>query len=184
MIIVESHKKKLETLQKQYPGAIIHDVTSHAADDFVKFSPFYPHKGIPVPFTPNETGACVEGIWQGLKVFETVGCDASMLRNDTMKNIKRTARKFGKPKGHQKGLFGKELLDYSDARKLIYLPTYKWVLDNKLQHLVKVLKEESENKTVILLDYNTNCNAEDLSTPLSHAGLIKAYIDGEYPSIL
>lgn len=30
MIIVENHRKKLETLRKAYPDALILDVTSHA----------------------------------------------------------------------------------------------------------------------------------------------------------
>ena len=40
MIIVESKRKKMETLKKEYPDAMIIDVTSHAEDEFIKFSPF------------------------------------------------------------------------------------------------------------------------------------------------
>jgi hypothetical protein len=36
-------------------------------------------------------------------VFEKEGIDLAMFRNDTMKNIKRTVRRFGKPLGHQYG---------------------------------------------------------------------------------
>lgn len=32
------------------------------------------------------------------------------------------------------------------------------------------------NKTIVLLDYNTNCDINDLSSPLSHASLIKEYV--------
>ena len=70
MIIIESKRKKLENILKKYPGAIIADVTSQAKDGLVRLSPFYPHGGIPVPFSKCYTAACVEGIWQGLKVFE------------------------------------------------------------------------------------------------------------------
>ena len=178
MIIIESKKKKLETLLKKYPGAIIHDVTSHATDEWVKFSPFYPHYCIPVPFSPGVTAACVEGIWQGLKVFQTVGVATRYFANDTMKDIKRTVKKYGHALGHQKGVNSKELLDYISARKEIYLPTYKWVLEHRLQKLVEKLREESKDHTVILLDYNTNGNIDDPSSPLSHASLIKAYIEG------
>lgn len=31
---------------------------------------------------------------------------------------------------------------------------------------------------MILLDYDTNENVEDASKPLSHASLIKAYVEG------
>ncbi len=181
MIVVESKRKKETTLEKEYPGAIIVDVTSHAKSDMVKFSPFYPHGGIPVPFSDGITSKSVEGIWQGLKVFGTVGVDRSCFTNDTMKNLKRTTRRFGPTKGHRKGVFGTELLDYLTARKLIYLPSYKWVLDHKLGPQIESLRKMSEFGTVVLLDYETNTDVLDTSKPLSHASLIKAYIEGEYP---
>ena len=75
MIIIESRRKSLESLKAKYPDAMIIDVTSKAQDEFVKFSPFYPNGGIPVPFTDGLVAVCVEGIWQGLKVFETADVD-------------------------------------------------------------------------------------------------------------
>lgn len=181
MLIIESKKKKLETLKKEYPNAMIIDVTSHAEDEFVKFSPFYPHCGIPVPFSEGKEAASVEGIWQGLKVFEDADIDRKMFSIRDMKNIKRTTRKYGPCLGHRKGVKGEELLGYLEARKTIYLPTYKWVLDNKLQDLVKALRIISKSKPVVLLDYETNDDVENLKKPLSHASLIKAYIEGNYP---
>ncbi len=55
MIIVESRRKKPETILKEYPGALLIDVTSKATDEWVKLSPFYPHGGIPVPFSNGLT---------------------------------------------------------------------------------------------------------------------------------
>lgn len=181
MIIIESKRKKPENILKKYPGAVITDVTSHAKDSLVKLSPFYPHYGIPVPFSEGWTAACVEGVWQGLKVFEKEDIDVDMFKNDTMKNIKRTVRMFGKPLGHRKGVHGSELLGYIEARKLIYIPTYKWVLDNKVASIISRLKEASKSKTIVLLDYNTNCDVDDPTKPLSHAFLVKAYVEGLYP---
>jgi hypothetical protein len=98
-----------------------------------------------------------------------------------MKNLKRTIRSNGPCKGHRKGVNGHELFGYLTARKLIYLPSYKWVLDHKLGHLVERLRRISESGTLVLLDYETNLDVLDASSPLSHAGLIKAYIEGTYP---
>ena len=181
MIVIESKRKKQDTLLKKYPNAIIADVTSHAKDSLVKLSPFFPHGGIPVPFSDNMTAECVEAVWQGLKVFESADVDVSMFQNGTMKNIKRTVRKFGKPLGHRKGVNGTELLGYIEARKLIYIPTYKWVLENKVQNIIERLREASQTKDIVLLDYNTNCDVDDPKQPLSHAFLVKAYVEGIYP---
>lgn len=181
MIIIESKRKKPETILKKYPDAILADVTSGAKDGLVKLSPFYPHGGIPVPFSEGYTATCVEAIWQGLKVFEGCDVDVEMFKNDTMKNIKRTVRRFGKPLGHRRGVHGTELLGYIEARKLIYIPTYKWVLENKVSFIIDRLREASKTKTIVLLDYDTNADVENAKKPLSHASLIKAYVEGVYP---
>ena len=182
MIVIESKRRKAANILKEYPDAILADVTSHATDDLVKLSPFYPHGGIPVPFSEGYTAMCVEAIWQGLKVFEAADVDVEMFRNGTMKNIKRTVRRFGKPLGHRKGVNGTELLGYIEARKQIYIPTYRWVLENKVASIIERLKRASEEgKTIVLLDYDTNADVENGKTPLSHASLIKAYVEGVYP---
>lgn len=74
---------------------MIIDVTSKAQDEFVKFSPFYPNGGIPVPFTEGLVAVSVEGIWQGLKVFEDADVDTTFFSKRDMKNLKRTTRKYG-----------------------------------------------------------------------------------------
>lgn len=181
MIIIESKRKKPETILKKYPDAILADVTSGAKDGLRKLSPFYPHYGIPVPFSEGYTATCVEAIWQGLKVFESCDVDVRMFQNDTMKNIKRTVSRFGKPLGHRKGIKGTELLGYIEARKLIYIPTYKWMLENKVKDIIDRLREASKTKTIVLLDYDTNSDVENAKKPLSHASLIKAYVEGTYP---
>ena len=181
MIIIESKRKKPATIYKKYPGAILADVTSQAETRLKELSPFFPHYDIPVPFSDDYTATCVEAIWQGLKVFEGSDVDVEMFKNDTMKNIKRTVRRFGKPLGHRKGVNGSELLGYIEARKQIYIPTYKWVLENKVAGIIERLREASKTKTIVLLDYDTNSDVENAKKPLSHASLIKAYVEGTYP---
>ena len=185
MIYVENKKRKLEKIQEQYPNADILDITSASVKRYAQMlSPFYPHGNIPVPFTPGMTATCVEAVWQGLKVFQTADVDVQMFKNDTMKGLKRTVRRFGPPLGHRKGVYGKELLNYFDARMQIYLPTFKWVLDNvpEVHDIVSRISERAKTNDIIFLDYNTNIEFRDITSPLSHAGLIKLYIEGNYPS--
>lgn len=187
MIFVENKKCKPQTLKKRHPNALVVDVTSTSPDSSVRvLSPFFPHFNVRIPFTSPEemTATCVEAVWQGLKVFPSEDIDLGTLRNASMQNIKRPARRFGQPLGHRKGIHGTELLNYYDARMLIYLPTYKWVLDNipTAHNAVMRLKEMSLTKDIVLLDYNTNTEFRDISKPISHAGLIKLYIEGVYPT--
>ncbi len=183
MIYVESKRKKMQTLLKKYPNAKILDITSKGKEPWVKVSPFYPHGNIPIPFSPNHFAVSVEGIWQGLKVFELEGIDTSKFEVKNMKGIKRTIRKFGKPLGHRKGVEGTELLNYLTARKEIYLRAYGWVLDNKAQDTIQLLKAEAEKQDLVLLDFDTNGDIENTKKPLSHAALVKRYLEKKYPEL-
>jgi hypothetical protein len=179
--IIKSRHTMRASLEKHFPGAEIVDVTSKGPSPWVKFSPFYAHGNIPIPFTPGEFAQSVEGIWQGLKVFEREDVDRGKMDITDMQKIKRGGPRRGRVLGHQKGLRTTELLSYQDARYQIYLPTYLWVLEHMLQNETSALRALGEQKQVVLLDYETNCNADDLSRPLSHAGLVKAYLEGNYP---
>jgi len=181
-LVVKSRHMPPESLQKRYGHAVIVDVTSRGPEPWVRFSPFYPHGGIPVPFSLGEFSMTVEGIWQGLKVFETTDIDPSKLLISDMKGIKRSERKYGKVLGHRAGLTGDQLLSYGEARRQIYIPSYQWLLENCVQDLLNELKNLGVDKTVVLLDYETNSDLDNLSRPLSHAGLIKLYLEGNWPT--
>ena len=186
MIYIANKKTKETTILKKYPNALILDISSKGEQPWVKFSPFYPHGNIPIPpksDNPKYFSQTVEGIWQGLKVFEGEDIDRSKFEIKNMEGIKRSVRKFGKPLGHRFGVEGKELIDYPAARKKIYLRTYAWVLDNILQNEVQLLKEKAEKQDLVLLDYNTNEDIEDYKKPLSHAGLVKKYLLNKYPEL-
>jgi hypothetical protein len=181
MITIDSRRKSSGTLGRLYPAAKILDVTSRGDEPWVRFSPFYPHGGIPVPFSPTATASSVEGIWQALKVFESADVDLSRLSVTTMSGLKRTVRRNGRVLGHRAGLDGDRLLAYGEARRTIYLPTYRWVLENRLVDEVERLKELAHDGDVVLLDYETNGDVNDLSRPLSHASLVAAYVCGNWP---
>jgi hypothetical protein len=180
-IAVESKRRKLETLQRQHPGAVIIDVTSNGVLPWVKFSPFYPHGNIPVPFSTGVFAASVEGIWQGLKVFVRAGVDSGKFNITTMQGIKRSVRANGPIQGHRAGVSGQRIMSYREARYVIYLPSYKWVLDHALQAEIAALKQLISAQPVILLDYETNVDVDNLNSPLSHASLIRKYVTNSWP---
>lgn len=179
-LIVDCKHKMPAILDRQHGNRPRIDVTSKGPEPWVRFSPFYPYGNIPVPFSPGVVSASVEGVWQGLKVFEMADIDIGSFANTTMQGLKRTIRKFGQPRGHRAGVAGQRLLSYREARYEIYLPTYRWVLEMCLHEELAKLRSMSQSETVVLLDYETNGDIEDLSKPLSHAALIVRYVNGEW----
>ncbi|XRQ09284.1 DUF6939 family protein [Actinomadura welshii] len=177
-IRVASRRRGMASLTAAFPGAEIIDVTSKALEPWVRLSPFYPHGGIPVPYCDGVTSQSVEGIWQALKVFQDADVDPAKLRINTMKGLKRTVRRYGPVQGHRTGLHGDRLLPYETARRRIYLPAYRWVLEHRVADLVERLRYK---KDVVLLDYTINGDVTDPASPLSHAALIQLYIEGRWP---
>jgi len=181
-IEIASRRRALASIAAQWPGATVLDVTSKGSEPWVRLSPFYPHGDIPVPMTPGRTAQSVEGIWQSLKVFENADVDATKLDITSMKGIKRTSRRYGRVLGHRNGLTGDTLLSYEHARRRIYLPAYRWMLENKTTDLLIELVKLGGTNQIILLDYTVNANVDDLSRPLSHAALICRYVEGRWPA--
>jgi hypothetical protein len=180
-VVVESRRKKLASVEKLWPGATILDVTSKGDEPWVRFSPFYPHGGIPIPNTPSQKAESVEGLWQGLKVFEEEDIDPGKWAITNMSGIKRGGKSRGAVLGHRFGVGSEILLSYREARFRIYLPAYRWVLENRLTAEVKQLQKLAEETPLVLLDYETNADVEDLSRPLSHAALVMHYLLGNWP---
>lgn len=176
-----SRRRTATSIAAAFPGAIVVDVTSRRPQPWVRLSPFYPHGGIPVPFTPGVVGASVEGIWQALKVFAGADVDEAKLNVTSMTGLKRTVRRHGAVLGHRRGLHGDVLLGYEAARRQIYLPSYQWMLDGPARDVVDQLRTLSVDQDVVLLDYTVNSDVSNLSSPLSHAALAALYLAGRWP---
>ncbi len=121
-VAVERRRKMRNTLERTWPGALLLDVTSKGEEPWVRFSPFYPHGGIPVPNSPGTFAQSAEGLWQGLKVFEREDIDPSRWEITVLRGIKRAGRSRGKVLGHRFGVGCDVLLGYHEARYQIYLP--------------------------------------------------------------
>jgi len=106
--------------------------------------------------------------------------DLAKLAITSMQGLKRSVRTRGRVLGHRMGVHGRELLDYVTARRLIYLPSYRWVLAQRLREELSVLRREAEVRPVVLLDYETNDDPNEVSKPLSHASLIARYLRGDW----
>lgn len=181
VVHVASRRRGEASLAAAFPGATVLDVTSRGPQPWVRLSPFYPHGGIPVPFSPGTVGQSVEGIWQALKVFGTADVDPAKLTTTGMTGLKRTVRRFGPVLGHRRGVAGDTLLDYESARRQIYLPVYRWVLEHRTAEQVDALRRLADGGDLVLLDYTTNGDVTDLATPLSHAALVRRHLLSDWP---
>ena len=70
-------------------------------------------------------------------------------------------------------------LEGKTLRREIYVPCYRYVLEHHLGDQLDELRRLLTEQPVVLLDYETNQDIDDLSRPLSHASLIARYLAGQ-----
>ncbi|GAB5362694.1 hypothetical protein AAMO2058_000819900 [Amorphochlora amoebiformis] len=192
-------------------GYKVIDVTSNGFDStWQSLSPMSAlETPLQVPFMPKGTTSyTIEGIWEGLKLFPTNteseekknknksgrksrarGVDVSKFKIKNARNLKRSFRDSeGRqipPLGHYAGEFGNGMkrrkLGYVEARRKIYLPTYKKALETSMSAAFNKLRAICQTEKVALLDYSTNGDVEDTTRPLSHAHLLRLYMLKKYP---
>lgn len=156
MIILESKKDNLQKIVKMNPEVIIADVTINSNNALKRLSPSFEWGNIPVPNTFLYAPS-VEAVWNELRIAE----------ND--KDVYRI------------GCGGRVVYDYIKARKKIFIPTYRWMLENNAAEIIKRMRVANRDKTVVLYDGEDNYDIENPSKPLSHAYLVKAYVEGLSP---
>jgi len=148
MLEIIDKKEQERILDFQHQGYHLIDLTSSSKDAvYCKFHPSYPHGDVPFPEFPNHTSQSVEGIWEGLKHFETTGIDAEKFHCKDPNNLKRTEEMYGKYLGHRYG--ANTLLNEQQAFEKIYKPLYTWQIQVKLQKEFKTLKEMYQNTPMV-----------------------------------
>ena len=150
------------------PGSIVYDVSSYAEPPYCELSPMWVHGGIPVPGLPGQTSDTVEGVWQGLKLIR--GKIATRFFSG------QGAKRGGKPSGHQ---FGKKELGAVEARRLIYVPTYEWMLENRIdaELIQKFIDTALAGITQYFHDVGDNGDPNDPDQPLAHAAVLVRYLN-------
>jgi hypothetical protein len=149
-------------------GNVVIDVSSYAPEPFCTLSPMWVHGGIPVPGMDGQTSDTVEGVWQGLKV----------IRDKIATRYFRgpCAKRGGKPAGHK---FGSKQLGVVEARRRIYIPTYEWMLENRVDPEVieGLIATALAGVTQYVHDVGDNGDINDANQPLAHAAVLVQYIN-------
>jgi hypothetical protein len=99
----------------------------------------------------------------------------------TVRSFQAPSGAFLELGGHRAGLHGDHLLAYEQARRRIYLPSYRWVLHHRAADLIQRLRDLGDKTDVVLLDYTTNGDVSDPASPLSHAALIRLHLEDRCP---
>ena len=181
MIHIVTKSEIHQNILSEFPNAIIIDFTSKVNDVINRLNPYYPYRDIPVPNSGGLVAESVGSIWQGLKVFEKNDVDVELMGNYLNNKLKYATKDYGCYLGHRYGIHGLDLINISDARRRILIPTYRWVLDYKVQDAIIEIRAANKKNDIIFIDQTEYYERHDYSHPISHVSLFKAYIEGLFP---
>jgi hypothetical protein len=148
------------------------NVSRYGIEPWRQLSPFIRH-AIPVPgrfgyldllddslemLGEQAVADSVEGVWQGLKVING--------HTGSLHGAPRKRR--GRPEGHD---FGHRLLDYAEAKALIYIPSYL----HQLRLESALLAELPADSEIVDVSYQLDCLSDK---PISHAALLVEFLNG------
>jgi hypothetical protein len=165
------------------PDAV--DVSRYGPPPWNRLSPFTTVGKVPIPgrlglwelvalergeFTSDDLAdgfaTSVEGIWQGLKRIDGHTDETCFVRPH---------KRRGGVAGHD---YGYRLLTYLQARCLIYLPAYLYVLRHQARDLVERLARRAAHDDLAIVDVSYAPDPFSLDRPLSHARLLVDYLNG------
>lgn len=178
-VVVVPKRQKDRIARLVGSGYLPVDVSCTSTDPtFRRFSPIHPHGPLPVPGLADAVSWTVEGAWNGLKVFEGEGIDASRF---SVRAKKRSAfqRRAGGARGSLVGfLHGGRLVSAAEAAAAVYEPCYARCIAEHLRaetaFLVALVREGNR---VALLD---SCPAaDDEEAAPSHAHVLRAHLAKE-----
>lgn len=181
MITVQRTNSPFSQVNATATGSILLDVRYYKGNPWVCFSPFFPWKNIPIRFSFPDTAVSVAAMMEGLRVFNNTGNNASLFQSTSHKEILHNATS-GSTIGFSQGIGSHIILTEEDAKKELLYPTYKWVLDYKMQNFIVYLREQAQSRDITILDYQKGTKGMELYTgDISIGELIKSYITGTAP---
>ena len=149
-----------------YDHEIFHDVSSYGFLNV--FSPFYAfNQVIPVPGSPEKRSKSVEGVWQGSKIINNK-IDESQFFLDRAK--KRRVSNYSTTKF----MYGDEEIGVIEARKKIFVPAYKFVIDNLIptEYLENFIRTSIGGVYQRFYDVEDNYDINNPNSSYSHAALL------------
>lgn len=150
----------------------IHDVSSNSPTASI-LSPFSKSQiTIPVPGMQEMRSTSVEGIWQGLKIINNE-IDTSLFKTE-----ERIKKRRNDDYQTTKFAYNKEPIDIKSAREKIYIPAYKYFIDNVLPntYIQNYLRTSLAGIDQVFHDVDGNGDISDTTKPLSHASVLTSIL--------
>ena len=165
--VSEDYVENAKVAKKNWPGALVFDVTLSGALE--KLDPSFPIGKVMIPGFKNKKALSFFGMWEGLKIFEKKrDIDESYFISEKKLGKRRMCKSYGTVIGIK---VGKEVIEIEKAVNDVFVFEYEKIMKERFGVIIEGIKRESHKKVIVLLDYKVE------RYPVSHAELIKKMIE-------
>ncbi|MGC0154776.1 DUF6939 family protein [Chromobacterium vaccinii] len=146
------------------------------------FNPFqlWPEQLIPVPGQPGGLARSVESVWQGLKLVDgRTDFEQFLTAPRKRPGDDERRRLAGYCYSDSRFVYGDRLLGLLEARFLIYLPTYLFLLQRLApESVLSELRRHLDGVgPVLFYDWDANQDIADISCSFSHSAILAAWFN-------
>lgn len=166
---------------KAKPCTYIIDVRYYKSNPCSFLSPYTKWGDVPIRFSAPDTAISIAAMIEGLRVNTCNETNQNLFHSSNFTDLVKPER-IENSIGFLRGIGGHVILSAEEAQKELLYPTYKWVLNHKLQKYIINFREVAKSHNIIILDYPKNKQGMEIYTgDISIGQLLKAYIEGTTP---
>lgn len=163
------------------PYSLVIDVRYYKSNPFSFLSPYLKWGDVPIRFSAPDTAISMAAMIEGLRVCKCNESNKNLFHSSNFTDLVKLSR-FENSIGFIRGIGGHIILSTEEAQRELLFPTYKWILDHKLQKFIISLRAVAKYHNIIILDYPRNKQGMEIYTGnISIGHLVKAYIEGTTP---
>ena len=160
--VSEKYEENVKAVRKIFPKALVFDVTIEGA--MKRLDPDFPIGNVRIP-GKRRKGLSLNGVWEGLKVFDKKEeIDEGWMMDERKVGKKRGCKSWGK----LKGIWIEDGEVEIEEGKRIFEEMYRELVMERFERVIEGLRREAEKRTVVLLDYK-----EERVRPFNHVEVLK-----------
>ena len=133
-------------------SSFVIDVRYYKSNPWSCMSPFFKWGDVPVRFSAPDTAISIAAMIEGLRVNQYHEHDPNLFHSLNFSDYLESER-IKDSSGFLRGIGSHVILSPEEAHKELLYPTYRWVLDHKLNNQINAIRAAESYQDVVILDY-------------------------------
>lgn len=158
-------------------NTVLVDIRYYKRNPNAVFSPYFPIGDVPIRYSAPDTAVSLAAMMEGLRVSSSAkAINLDRFSENNYFRLKEDAKR--QTIGFLRGAYGTKILSSTEAFQCLLIPTYKWILEFKLNNYITSLRKINETKKILIIEYS---NKTPYDGEYTTGELLRSYILGIPP---